>query len=193
MPKNKKICHRCGHPTNKHGISGCAHLSNGRVPKFDCDCTLTPENIEAWEKHECDSGCIMFGCDKLDKTVKEMEEKDPQQSLKSILALAKDEKENGECFNCGKNNNQSCGYGEWTSTTDGQDFDRIAPDGNNLECPCYHTWCDKCQASKNGLKAMLKAIFGDLNNYYEKEDIVDDTIEVIQKWINLGKKINKEN
>lgn len=50
------------------------------------------------------------------------------------------------CPKCGKNPRQDCGYGHWTSTTDGKDFDCLAPDNKGQPCDdCHHVWCEECK------------------------------------------------
>lgn len=50
------------------------------------------------------------------------------------------------CPKCGKNYRQDCGYGVWSSTTDGKDFDCTAPDVNGEPCDdCHHVWCNRCK------------------------------------------------
>ena len=53
---------------------------------------------------------------------------------------------NNPCPRCGKWPRQDCGYGVWTSTPDGRDFDCVAPDMDGDCDNCCHVWCDKCKA-----------------------------------------------
>jgi hypothetical protein len=120
------------------------------------------------------------------KTGGQPEPAEPQAEMMPLIDLSKIEDfKEGDCFNCLKNNSQSCGFGKWTSNSNGSDFDCEAPDSDNIECPCYHTWCNECQASKDGLKARINAILGYLNADYKDDiaDITDNTVEAVDRWL----------
>jgi len=79
------------------------------------------------------------------------------------------------CSNCGKNPAKDCNYGVFENTTSGADFDCTAPDGDYLECPCYHTWCDECSKEvivEDGRKLMINSEFMEFGKkyYFEYQD-----------------------
>ena len=59
---------------------------------------------------------------------------------------------NNPCPKCGKNPRSDCGFLVRSSTTDGAEFDCLAPDTDSPPCDdCYHVWCDECKRERGEL------------------------------------------
>ncbi len=81
-----------------------------------------------------------------------------------IPNLEKDDDNTAPCFGCGDVKASDCNFGVHDPFK--RAIDCIAPDSEQLDCPCIFTWCEKCLAKINH-KDTLKAVYETLN---ESED-----------------------